>query len=170
MAMAIVATVRGIPQIYYGSEIGMAGDKGKGDGDIRHDFPGGWAGDSNNAFTKAGRTATQQQYFEATAKLFNWRKNKEVIHTGKTMHYLPQDNVYVYFRYNDKDSSDSEQAKQTVMVVVNNAAGSKTFGTARFAERLNGFRSGSDVLTGKNVDVTKDITLEGKSVLVLELK
>lgn len=161
MAMTLVATVRGIPQLYYGSEIGMAGDKGKGDGDIRHDFPGGWAGDSNNAFTKAGRTAEQQQFFDFTSKLFTWRKNKEVIHTGKTMHYQPDNNVYVYFRYNDKE---------TVMVVENNSNESRTFKTARFAERIKNYRSGTDVLTGKSVSLTGDVTMEPKSVLILELK
>lgn len=161
MAMTLLATVRGIPQLYYGSEIGMAGDKGKGDGDIRRDFPGGWPGDTANAFTKAGRTAEQQQFFEVTSKLFNWRKGKTVIHNGKMMHYLPHDNVYVYFRYNDKE---------TVMVVLNNSADAKTFGTTRFAERLTGFSNGKDVLTGKTIDVAKDITMEAKSVLVLELK
>ncbi len=129
MAMTILATVRGIPQLYYGSEIGMAGDKGKGDADIRRDFPGGWEGDTNNAFTKAGRTAEQQKFFELTSKLFTWRKGKDVIHHGKMTHYLPDNNVYVYFRYNDKES---------VMVVINNSNESRTFGTARFAENLKG--------------------------------
>ena len=160
MAMALLATVRGIPQLYYGSGIGMAGDKGKGDGDIRHDFPGGWAGDANNAFTKAGRNAQQQQYFDFTSKLFTWRKNKEVIHTGKTTQYLPDNNVYVYFRYNDKE---------TVMVAINNSAEAKTFKTARFAESIKTHKSGKDVLTGKTVDVSTEVTIEPKSVLVLEL-
>lgn len=161
MAMTILATVRGIPQLYYGSEIGMAGDKGKGDADIRRDFPGGWKGDTNNAFTKAGRTAEQQKFFELTSKLFTWRKGKDVIHHGKMTHYLPDNNVYVYFRHNDKES---------VMVVVNNSSESRTFGTARFAENLNGFTTGNDVITGKNVSITGDITMEPKSVLLLELK
>lgn len=161
MAMTLLATVRGIPQLYYGSEIGMAGDKGKGDADIRRDFPGGWAGDSNNAFTKAGRTAEQAKFFDFTSKLFTWRKGKDVIHNGKTTHYLPDNNVYVYFRHNDKES---------VMVVVNNSSESRTFGTKRFAENLNGYKSGTDVVTGKSVNVTGDITIEPKSTLVLELK
>ncbi|MFD2602537.1 glycoside hydrolase family 13 protein [Flavobacterium suzhouense] len=161
MAMTILATVRGIPQLYYGSEIGMAGDKGKGDADIRRDFPGGWAGDSNNAFTKAGRTAEQQKFFEVTSKLFTWRKGKDVIHNGKMMHYLPHDNVYVYFRYNDKE---------TVMVIINNSNESKTFGTARFGESLKNYTSGTDVVTGKDINVKSDITVEPKSALVLELK
>ena len=96
LAMTLLATVRGIPQLYYGSEIGMAGSKDKGDGGIRLDFPGGWEGDTNNAFTKSGRTAEQQKYFDFTSRLFNWRKTSDVIHTGKTKHYIPENNVYVF--------------------------------------------------------------------------
>jgi glycosidase len=161
MAMAILATERGIPQLYYGSEIGMAGDKGKGDGDIRHDFPGGWKGDGHNAFTASGRNAQEKQYFDFTSKLFTWRKDKAVIHTGKTTQYLPYDNVYVYFRYNEKES---------VMVIINNSSESKTFGTARFGESLKNYTSGTDVVSGKSVNVKNDITVEAKSALILELK
>lgn len=160
MAMALLATVRGIPQIYYGSEIGMAGDKGKGDGDIRRDMPGGWPSDSNNAFTNAGRTAEQKQFYDFSSKLFTWRKNKKVIHTGKTTHYLPQDNVYVYFRHNDKES---------VMVMMNNNTESKTIKTNRFAESTGGYKNGKDVLSGKLVSLMGDVTIEPKSVLILEL-
>jgi len=161
MAMAMLATVRGIPQLYYGSEIGMAGDKGKGDADIRQDFPGGWEGDKNNAFTKSGRTEEQNKFFDVTSKLFQWRKNKNVVHFGKTTHYIPQENVYVYFRYDDKE---------TVMVVINNSAEAKTIKTNRFQENIKAFKSGKDVLSGKSVEVSSEISLEGKSALVLELK
>ncbi|RZJ55251.1 MAG: alpha-amlyase, partial [Flavobacterium sp.] len=160
MGMALLATVRGIPQIYYGSEIGMAGEKGKGDADIRQDFPGGWPGDAKNAFTKAGRTTEQQQFFDVTAKLFNWRKGKDVIHTGKTMHYIPENNVYVYFRYNEKES---------VMVVINNAPENRTVKTTRFGESLKGRKGGKEVLTGKQVDVSNEIMMEAKSVMIIEL-
>ncbi|WP_412465013.1 glycoside hydrolase family 13 protein [Flavobacterium mekongense] len=161
MAMTLIATVRGIPQIYYGSEIGMAGDKGKGDGDIRRDFPGGWNGDTNNAFTKAGRTEEQNKFYDFTAKLFNWRKNKTVIHNGKTTHYIPENNVYVYFRYNENES---------VMVVVNNNAEKQTLKTNRFAENIKNYLSGKDIFTEKTFDLNNDITIESKSVLILELK
>lgn len=161
MTMAILATMRGIPQLYSGSEIGMAGDKGKGDADIRQDFPGGWKEDSNNAFLVSGRTATQQQYFDITAKLFNWRKGKTVIHSGKLMHYIPENNVYVYFRYNDNES---------VMVVINNSQGKQMLKLDRFKESIKKYTSGKDVLTGQDFDVTKEITIDGKSVLILELK
>lgn len=161
MAMTLIATVRGIPQLYYGSEIGMAGDKGKGDFDIRHDFPGGWNGDTNNAFTKAGRTEEQQKFYDFTSKLFNWRKNKEVIHTGKMTHYIPENNVYVYFRYNEKE---------TVMVVINNSNETQTFKTNRFAESIQNHQTGNDILSGKTIDLKSDFIIEGKSVLILELK
>ncbi len=161
MAMTLIATVRGIPQIYYGSEIGMAGDKGKGDGDIRRDFPGGWNGDTNNAFNKAGRTEEQNKFYDFTAKLFNWRKNKTVIHNGKTTHYIPENNVYVYFRYNEKES---------VMVVVNNNEEKQNFKTNRFAENIKKYQSGKDIFTETTFDLHNDITIEGKSVLILELK
>jgi len=117
MAMTLLATLRGIPQLYYGSEIGMAGNKDKlGDADIRKDFPGGWNDDTNNAFTTSGRTAVQQQYFDLTSKLFTWRKSKAVIHSGKMTHYIPENNVYVYFRHNDTES---------VMVILNNSPETK---------------------------------------------
>jgi glycosidase len=161
MAMTLIATVRGIPQLYYGSEIGMAGDKNKGDADIRKDFPGGWNGDNNNAFTKAGRTNEQQKYFEFTSKLFNWRKSKSVIHNGKMTHYIPENNVYVYFRYNESES---------VMVVINNSNETQTFKTNRFAENIQNHQSGMDILSVKIIDLKYDIAIDGKSVLVLELK
>jgi len=161
MAMTLIATIRGIPQLYYGSEIGMAGNKDKGDADIRQDFPGGWANDSNNAFTKSGRTAIQNQYFDFTSKLLNWRKSKSVIHTGKTTHYVPENNVYVYFRYNDTES---------VMVVINNSNEKQTFKTNRFEENINNYKTGKDVLSNASFDLKNDITVEAKSVLVLELK
>ena len=161
MAMTILATMRGIPQLYYGSEIGMAGDKGKGDADIRQDFPGGWASDKNNAFTASGRTAEQAKYFDFTAKVFNWRKSKPVIHNGKLMHYLPDNNVYVYFRYNDTES---------VMVVVNNSKEKQTLKLDRFKESLASYSSGKDIISDANFDLKSELSIEGKSSLILELK
>jgi glycosidase len=161
MAMTLIATVRGIPQLYYGSEIGMKGDKGKGDADIRRDFPGGWNGDANNAFTKEGRTAEQQKFFEFSSKLFTWRKSKEVIHSGKMTHYVPDNNVYVYFRYNEKE---------TVMVIMNNNSDKQTLKTNRFKESIQNLKTGREVLSGKTIDLNNDIEIEGKSALILELK
>ena len=161
MAMTLIATVRGIPQLYYGSEIGMKGDKGKGDADIRRDFPGGWNEDANNAFTKQGRTAEQQKFFEFSSKLFTWRKSKDVIHSGKMTHYVPDNNVYVYFRFNEKE---------TVMVIINNNSDKQTLKTNRFKESIQNLKSGKEVLSGKTFDLNNDIEIEGKSALILELK
>ena len=77
------------------------------------------------------------------------------------IHYIPENNVYVYFRYNEKEN---------VMVVINNSNESQTFKTKRFAENIQNYQTGNDILSGKNVDLKKDISIEPKSVLVLELK
>ena len=161
LAMTLVATVRGIPQIYYGSEIGMAGDKSKGDPDIRHDFPGGLTNDAQNAFTASGRTEKQNQYHDFTSRLFNWRKNQPVIHKGKTTQYVPHDNVYVYFRHNDE---------KTVMVVLNNSTKEQSLKTDRFKESIWPWQFGQDVLSGYQFDLSKDIKVAPKTPLILELK
>ncbi|MBC7846738.1 MAG: glycoside hydrolase family 13 protein [Flavobacterium sp.] len=161
MVMALIATVRGTPQLYYGSEVGMAGNKDNGDADIRQDFPGGWEGDAINAFTKAGRTPGQNEYFDFTSKLFNWRKNKSVVHFGKMTHYIPEDNTYVYFRHNSNES---------VMVLFNNNDEIKTLKTDRFIENIQNFKTGKNVSTDEIIDITNEIILEAKSALILELK
>jgi glycosidase len=160
LVMTLINTVRGIPQIYYGSEIGMKGDKNKGDADIRQDFPGGWKDDSNNAFTKNGRTEIQNQYFDFSKKLLNWRKNKSVVHYGKMTHYVPEQNVYVYFRYDDQES---------VMVLINNTKEKQIIDTNRFKENTQNYTSGKDVLSGKTYALSENLTLEGKTALILEL-
>ncbi|POS02662.1 glycosidase [Flavobacterium croceum DSM 17960] len=170
IAMSLLATIRGIPQLYYGSEIGMAGSKDVGDGDIRREFPGGWPDHKQNAFTKDGRTTLQEKYHAITKKLFNWRKNKTVIHTGKTTHYIPENNVYVYFRYDNINPNDNKTQNQTVMVVINNSTEKQTIKTSRFQENIKNYTSGKDVVTEKTFVLKNDIEIEGKSALILELK
>ncbi|MDP4240391.1 MAG: glycoside hydrolase family 13 protein [Bacteroidota bacterium] len=161
LAMSYLMTTRGIPQIYYGSEIGMTGNKDKNDGDVRRDFPGGWPGDSINAFSAAGRTPVQNEYFNYLSKLLNWRKGKEVIHTGLLTHYVPENDVYVYFRYNDQEK---------IMVVINNNETEQTLNTDRYAESLKDKTTGTDVLTGKNYNLSSAITIPKETALILELK
>ena len=161
MAMSFLMTTRGIPQIYYGTEIGMTGDKNKGDGDIRRDFPGGWAGDSINAFNPQARTSLQNSYYDFTAKLLNWRKNKEVIHSGKLIHYVPENDMYIYFRYNDKEK---------VMVVLNNNESAQTLKTDRFSEMMENYTSGKEVISGKTYTDLKSLDVPAKSAMIIELK
>ena len=160
MAMSFLMTTRGIPQIYYGTEIGMTGNKDKGDGDIRRDFPGGWSGDSINAFDPRQRTAIQKEYFNFLSKLLNWRKTKTVIHTGKLTQYVPENDVYVYFRYNDKER---------IMVVMNNNETDKAINTSRFAESIGKCISGKDVMTDKVYDLHTSIVVPAQTALILEL-
>jgi glycosidase len=161
MAMSFLMTTRGIPQIYYGSEIGMTGNKDKGDGDIRRDFPGGWPGDSINAFTATGRTTVQNEYFNYLSKLLNWRKDKPVIHTGLLTQYAPENDIYVFFRYNEKE---------TIMVIINNNETDQTLKTDRFTESLKSNTSRTDVMTGIKYDLNSAIILPKESTLILELK
>ena len=162
LVMSLIATVRGIPQFYYGDEIGMLGDKNaKGDGDIRRDFPGGWQGDASNAFTAQGRTDSQNSYYNFTKKLFNWRKSKDVIHNGKTMQFVPQNNVYVYFRYNDSER---------VMIVLNNSTDAQSLELSRFAEMIKESKYGQEILSGNEIEFNGTLKVEAKSSMIIELK
>ena len=156
-AMVFLLTTRGIPQIYYGTEILMTGDKGKGDGDLRKDFPGGWQGDTRNCFAKNGRTALENEAFEFTRQLLNWRKGNQVIGKGSLKHYSIQNGVYVYQReFNGK----------SVVVIMNGTDDSKELDLTPYQEilpRENAF----DVLTGKNVNLSGKLCLDGRENLIL---
>ena len=161
LATTLLATARGIPQIYYGSEIGMKGDKGKGDADIRRDFPGGWPGDTINAFTDKGRTAEQKEYFDFSKQVWNWRKGKSVIHKGSFTQFLPQNNVYVYFRHNENE---------TVMVVINNSKEAQALDLSRFSDMIKKHKSGLDIISGKMISLERTLTIDSKKSFILELK
>jgi glycosidase len=160
LVMTLIATFRGIPQIYYGSEIGMQGNKSQGDGDIRRDFPGGWQGDMNNAFTKKGRTENQNEYFNFTKKLLNWRKENKSIHFGKTMQFVPENNVYVYFRYNEGEK---------VMVVINNNPKPQELNLNRFTEIIKDAKFGKEIISDKIINLKSILKLESKSSMIIEL-
>lgn len=157
----LMATIRGVPQTYYGTEIGMKGAKEKGDADLRRDFPGGWPEDPRNAFTKTGRTQIENQYYDFTSKLFQWRKNEAVIHHGKTLHYSPKNEVYVYFRYTDEKS---------IMVILNANKEAQTIDFGRFSERIGDTPNGKDVFHKEDVLFSKPLTLPAKSTKIISFK
>ncbi|GAK92862.1 alpha-amylase (neopullulanase) SusA [Nonlabens ulvanivorans] len=159
LAMTLVLTTRGIPQLYYGDEIGMAGNRDTdGDGDIRRDFPGGWNGDDNNTFKNP--TDYQKGFQDFTKKLLNYRKDKPVLHTGKLLQYVPENNCYVYFRYN----GDSR-----VMVVINNNPEAVTLDLDRFQEGIDKRKKGFDILTGEKVNLSDSLKVSGKTSMVIDL-
>jgi glycosidase len=160
--ITFLLTTRGIPMIYYGTEILMTGFEHDGHGQIRKDFPGGWPNDSKNTFTFEGRDSLQNVAFNYLQKLLTWRKNKNVIHHGKLKHFVPQDNVYVYFRYDDKEC---------VMVAINNSGKEmKAISSERYEECLGKYNYAKNVITGETINYLDAFTLAPKSVLVLELK
>ena len=160
MAVAFYLTTRGIPQIFYGTEILMASPGPKNDGVIRSDFPGGWPGDARNAFTGAGLTPAELEMQQYVRKLANWRKTAPAVHHGQLMQYVPMDGVYVYFRYTDR---------QTVMVVMNNTDAKRSVETARFHERIGTATEGVDVVTGERRTLAPSLEVPAWSTTVLEL-
>ena len=161
MATAFLLTIRGIPQIYYGTEILMDGKEHVSHGDIRKDFQGGWENDKENAFLQSGRSKKQDEAFNYMSKLLNWRKNNEVIHTGNLKHFIPENGIYVYFRYNSENA---------VMVILNNNDKSKTIDTKRFNECLANYNSGSEIITDKELLDISTISIGKKSAMIIELK
>ena len=158
MAMSIICTIRGIPQIYYGTEIAMAstGDHGE----LRKDFPGGWPNDDKNAFTGNGldeRELDAQNYLK---KLLNWRKNNLAIAKGDLIHYPVQEGIYVYFRRYENDM---------VMVIINNNDRAKTVYPDHFNETIKGRTKGVNIMNDRLHYLSRDINIPGKSTLVLEI-
>lgn len=156
-AITYLLTTRGIPQIYYGTEILMAADKSEGDGCLRRDFPGGWKGDKVNCFTAEGRTDLQNEAFDYTRKLLNFRKNNEAICKGTMKHFSICKGVYVYERkYNDK----------SVVVFMNGTDEKQTLSLVPYKEILPS-SSVTDFISGKNVVLDEEITLDGRETLLL---
>lgn len=160
MALAFLMTTRGVPQLYYGTELLMTGWEHDGHGHIREDFPGGWPGDEINAFNRSGRTGDQNDIMDFITMLNHWRKNKEVIHHGKLTHYIPEDGMYVYFRHNDEES---------IMVILNNTEDHKNLITRRFAENLAGYSSGTDVLHRSYFNKLSEIGMPPMSARIIQL-
>ena len=160
MGIALLLTQRGIPQLYYGTEILMKNFKNPTDAEVRKDFPGGFPGDEVNKFVASGRTEQENDAFNYVRRFAQFRKNSTALKTGHLMQFLPEDGVYVYFRYDDRE---------TVMCVFNQKDSEKTINLSRYAERIKNFTTALDIATGTTFDLGSTLSLGGKYVLVMKL-
>jgi glycosidase len=160
MAFAWLLTSRGIPQMYYGSEILMTGFTSPNDGYVRWGFPGGWDGDAANKFTMEGRSKKENKIFNYIRTLANYRKNSPALTKGKFVQYLPVDGVYVYFRYTEQ---------QKVMCIMNTNAESAKLNLSRFQDHIGKSSIGKNVVSGQSINISGSIELQPYTNLVIEL-
>ncbi|HEX5669647.1 MAG TPA: alpha-amylase family glycosyl hydrolase [Chitinophagaceae bacterium] len=160
IANGLLMTLRGIPQVYYGTEVLMKNFKRPSDAEVRRDFPGGWTDDAENKFNAAGRTAAENDFFNYFRTIAQFRLRSEALQKGKTLQYQPQENVYVYFRYT---------GKQRVMCVVNPNDAAKEINLERFGEGLAGKTAGKDIVTGQNISLSGSLSVPGKTFMLIEL-
>jgi len=160
MGLEWLLTTRGIPQMYYGTEVLMKGISNP-DGWVRLDFPGGWDGDKKNAFTGDGLNTNEIAIQNLVKTLGNFRKKSSALKTGKLMQFIPSDGVYVYFRYD---------ATQTIMCVMNTADNTKEIGFDKYAERTNGFSKAVNILTNETYNTTESLKIPSNQLWILELK
>jgi len=176
LVLTMLATIRGIPQLYYGDEMMFLERKDcqSHDGAKRIDFPGGWEGDSIDLFSEEGRQAAPAMYANAadlhdfTAKLFQWRKGNKAIQEGKTLHFLSRqnygarnvtDNTYAFFRYTDTDA---------VFVYINNTMEPRALDWQHYREFVEGPVSGKDVMSGETVTLQDGLEIAPRSALIVE--
>jgi glycosidase len=160
MALSFLLTTRGIPQVYYGTELLMDGAEHKGHGEIRWDFPGGWPGDQVNAFEASGRTAQQNEVFLHMQRLLKFRQQSKPITEGRLLQFIPSNGLYVYFRI---------AGSQAVMVVLNNSQSPAKIEPEKYKEVLGKFTSATDVITLQKLSLDKAFECAPRSSMVLEL-
>ena len=158
-AMALLLTVRRIPQMYYGTEILMNGTKQRSDGYVRKDFPGGFPGDTHNCFTAEGRSRAEQQMFTWISRLLHWRQGNDVIIKGRMKQFIPYKGVYVIAR---------QHAGRTALTVINGTSQPTTLEVKRYAEVIGQTTRAKDVPTGRYYDLSKDLPLKPRQTLVLD--
>ncbi|MBL0334447.1 MAG: cyclomaltodextrinase N-terminal domain-containing protein [Chitinophagaceae bacterium] len=159
MGMAMLMTLRGIPQLYYGDEILMKNTRNPTDAEVRKDFPGGWSEDKKNKFVSADRNDNENEAFDYVKALAQFRKTSSAIKTGKFMQFVPQDGLFVYFRYDNK---------QTVMVVMNTNDKDMKPDWSRFEERIKGFTKARNVVSGTTHSI-RDMEIDSHNGFVFEL-
>jgi glycosidase len=160
MGITLLLTLRGIPCIYYGTEILMEGSTHPTDALVRKDFPGGFPGDRINKFTAEGRTILEQDAFNHISKLAKLRNAEAALQDGKLMQFTGEDGTWVYFRYN---------SRKTFMVALNQENTSKRIRTARFAERLQGYQYLLNPIDGTRIPITEYLELPPVSAHIFEL-
>ena len=158
-ALALLLTVNRIPQLYYGTEVLMNGTKEVTDGNVRKDFPGGFPGDTHNAFTADGRTRAENAMFTWLSRLLHWRQGNDVVVKGTQKQFIPYNGVYVVARqYNGKN----------VMTIINGTKKPATMPVKRYAEVIGRATSAKDVITGNTVSLASDLQLSPRQTLVIE--
>ncbi len=161
MGIGMLMTLRGIPQLYYGTEILMKNDNVQGDGKKRNDFPGGFPGDAVNKFVAAGRTPEENEAFQYLRLLAQYRKQSKALTTGNTIDFLPQDGVYAYAR---------QSGKETVLCIINQTRDNKKVLTSRFEDLFRGYSSAADITNGSQLPLTGEWQLPPQTMWILELK
>ena len=160
-AVTFLLTTRGIPQLYYGTELLMNGSKEGSDGYVRLDFPGGFPGDTTDAFTRAGRTDIQNEAWDYLSALLNWRRGEanEVIAKGTLKHFMPQNGVYTYQR---------RLGDKSVTVMMNGNDTPLTISTERTLEILPLGTRQRDLLTGEEVEIAKELSFGPRQIYILQ--
>ena len=156
--LALLLTVNRIPQLYYGTEIMMNGTKAETDGHVRKDFPGGFPGDTHNAFTREGRTQTENNMFRWLSRLLHWRQNNPLITSGKMIQFIPHNGIYVVAR---------KFGGRTSMTILNGTTKPATLEVKRYSEIIGKARRAKDVPTGRFYDLTRNLELKPRQALVL---
>ena len=159
-ALALLLTINRIPQLYYGTEVLMNGTKAVSDGYVRCDFPGGFPGDEHNAFTKQGRSKEQNAMFNWLSRLLHWRQGNKVITEGRQTQFIPQDGVYVVAR---------TLGNKAVLTVLNGTSHQKKLPVARYTEIIEQATEATNILTGRKVSLAKDVTLQPRATMILEI-
>ena len=154
MGLTWLLTLRGIPQLYYGTEVLMKNMKTNTDATVREDFPGGWKEDSVSRFVASGRTPAQNEAFNFVSKLANFRKSSSALTTGRTMQFIPVKGLYTYFRY-DED--------QTIMVIANTGKTEAKPHLKAYTEIIKGKTKARDVVAGKVYSIDDLVIPAGES-------
>ncbi len=158
-ALALLLTVKRIPQLYYGTEILMNGTKEVTDGNVRKDFPGGFPGDKKNCFTAEGRTKAENAMFRWLSNILHWRNGNETIIRGMMKQFIPYNGIYVVAR---------SWHRNNVVTILNGTSKPATLEIARYAELIENQTEAVDITTGRTVSLQKDIKLRPRQTMILE--